>query len=121
MAATAMLTARVPADVKERAAENLARMGYTTSQAVQFIWQYLADAPVNEGKKFLEPATNREDDEVRRRLRAFEESKKLIMTPQRFRELYGIEMSADHKPMGLEEARELHYRERMAKLYGEDF
>ena len=121
MAASAMLTARVSADVKERAAENLAQMGYTTSQAVQFIWQYLADAPVAEGKKFLEPTLSKEDDEKQRRLRAFEESKKLIRTPERFRELYGFEISADYKPMDLDEAREYHYRERMAKLYGEDF
>lgn len=121
MTTSAMLTARVPADVKERAAENLAQMGYTTSQAVQFIWQYLADVPVNEGKRFLEPAANKEDDEKQRRLRAFEESKKLIMTPERFRELHGVERSAEYKPMDLDEARELRYEERMAKLYGEDF
>lgn len=121
MAETAMLTARIPADVKERAAENLKQMGYSTSQTIQFVWQYLADSPVSEGKKFLEPAVNKEDEELARRRAAFERSKELIMTPERFEKMFGVKMSEDRTFLTKEEVRELRYKERMARVYGEEF
>ena len=114
----AMLTARVPAETKELAANNLTQMGYTASLAIQAIWKYLASAPIEDGKRFLEPAMRREESALEKRKELLARSKSLVLTREKYKDLFGVELdlSADFAPVDqLEAEREQRY---MKKYYG---
>lgn len=119
MAESAMLTARIPADTKELAAANLKRMGYTASLTIQAIWQYLASTSVEDGKRFLEPVMRKEKTASEKRREAFERSKKLILTPQKYEELFGIKVDGPLKPLSDEELEAEREQRYMEKYYGE--
>lgn len=104
---TAMLTARLPKEIKKAGNEMIESCGYTPSQAVQVIWEYFAhctQAEANRAFKLFDESHNREKEE---RLKAFENSKKRVHTPEHYKKVYGFEPSADYEPLSSQELKEL--------------
>lgn len=88
---TAMLTARLPKEIKKAGNEMIENCGYTPSQAVQVIWEYFAHCTQAEAERALKMLEGTLDEELERKRVALEKLQSSRLSQSHLADLAGVQ------------------------------